>query len=53
LYETSANVNRQLAVLSAHVLSVFNAHISEINVKKSLDADWMSVRLKEETVIVL
>jgi len=52
-YKTSADVNKQLFVLSAHVLSTLNAHISEANMKESSDADWMSVRLKEEIVIVL
>jgi len=39
LYKVSADVNRQLAVLSAHVLSAFNAHISETDMKKLSDAD--------------
>jgi len=58
LYKTSANVNRQLVVLSVYVLSVyvlsvFNAYISEVNIKESSDADWMSVKLKKEIMIVL
>ena len=53
MYKTSTDVNRQLNVLSAHVLSVFNAHLSETDVKESSDADWMSVRLKEKIVIAL
>jgi len=53
LYEVSADVNRQLIVLSAHVLSAFNACMSEADIKKSFNVNWMSVKLKEETVIVL
>jgi len=53
LYETSTNVNKQLDVLSAHILSAFNAYVSETNIKESFDVDWMSVKLKEEIVVVL
>jgi len=53
LYKTSADVDRQLVVLSVHVLSAFNAHVSEINVKESSNTDWMSMKLKEETAVVL
>jgi len=53
LYEASADVDRQLVVLSVYVLSVLNAHMSEADMKKSSDTDWMSVKLKKETVIVL
>ncbi len=53
LYKASTDVNKQLAVLNVHVLNAFNAYISKINIKKSFDADWMSVRLKEEITVVL
>ncbi len=53
MYKASADVNKQLIVLSVHVLSALNTHISETNVKKSSDTDWMSVRLKEKIAIVL
>jgi len=39
LYKASANVNRQLAVLSVHVLSALNAHVSEADIKESFDTD--------------
>jgi len=53
LYKASTDVNRQLVVLSAHVLSALNAHVSETDIKESFDANWMSVRLKEEIAVVL
>jgi len=53
LYKTNTNINKQFTVLSVYVLSAFNAHINEINVKKSFDADWMLVRLKKKIVIIL
>jgi len=39
LYKTSADVNRQLAVLNIYVLSALNAHMNETNIKESFDAD--------------
>ena len=53
LYKVSTDVNRQLVVLSAHVLSAFNAYMSEADIKKSFDVNWMSVKLKEEIAVVL
>ena len=48
MYKASADVNRQLAVLNVYVLSAFNAHINEINVKELSDANWMLMKLKKE-----
>ncbi len=53
MYKVSADVDRQLVILSVYVLSVLNAYICKVNMKKSLNADWMSVKLKEETAVVL
>ncbi len=39
--------------MNAHILSALNAYISEANVKESFNADWISVKLKEKTVVVL
>jgi len=52
LYKASADVNKQLAVLSVHVLSALNACVSEADIKESFDADWMSVKFKEEIKLV-
>ncbi len=52
MYKTSTDVNRQLNVLSAYVLSALNAHMSEADVKELSDADWMLMRLKEEIKLV-
>ena len=48
LHKASAEINRQLAVLSVHVLNVFNAHMSETDIKELFNADWMLMKLKEE-----
>ena len=52
LYKVSADVGRQYVVLNVYILNVFNAYINEIDMKESLNADWMSVRLKEEIKLV-
>ena len=48
MYKASADINRQLIVLSAYVLSASNVYVKEIDIKELLNADWMSVKLKEE-----
>jgi len=49
----NADINKQLVVLNVHVLSALNTHMSEADMKKLFDTDWMSVRLKKEIVIIL
>ncbi len=48
MYEVSADVSRQLIILSIYVLSALNVYIKETDIKELPDVDWMSVRLKEE-----
>ena len=52
LYKTSRDINRQFVVLSVHVLNAFNAHMSEADIKKLFDVNWMLMRLKEEIKLV-
>jgi len=53
LYKASIDIVRLFNVLSIYILRIFNAYISETDMKESSDADWMSVRLKEKIVIAL
>jgi hypothetical protein len=47
LYKVCADVVRSLNALSICVLRT-SAQLSEIDVKESSDADWMSVKLKKK-----
>ena len=53
MYKVSADVNRQLIVLSIYILSVLNVYMYKVDIKELLDADWMSVRLKKKIIVVL
>ena len=53
MYEVSVDVDRQLVVLSVYVLNTFNAYMSEVNMKKLSDTDWILMRLKKEIAVVL
>lgn len=46
------DIVRLLIILSTYVLKMF-IQLSKTDIKKSSDADWISMRLKEEIVIVL
>jgi len=52
LYKACTNVIRSLITFSAYILRM-SVQLSEVDVKKSFDADWMSVRLKKEIAVVL
>ncbi len=52
MYKVYVDVVESLIALSICVLRSF-IQLSKVDVKKLLNADWISVKLKEKTVIVL
>ncbi len=53
LYKVSVDVSRQFVILNVHILSAFNVYMSKTSIKESLNADWISIKLKEEITVVL